>query len=336
MLAAKTSLSAFTISPLLRRAEKLLPKSPSLRKYLFTSRPPWTALAFTWKCCRSLPEAHGLKDTECVEFLRWVLPRLHLSWRGFRKVRRQVCRRVERRRRELGLVSLAAYRAHLEERPEEWAVLDGLCRVTVSRFYRDRGVWGFLEREALPELAAAAAARGAEAHEAWSVGCASGEEPYTLALMLALAPPCRFPSLTLHVLGTDVDEAVLRRAREARYAASSLRDLPAPWRDRAFVERDGLFRLRPEYGRRVIFARHDVRDEPPGGPFDLVLCRNLAFTYFDLDLQLAVGDRIAGCLRPGAALVLGVHERLPSGVVGLAPWSERFGVYRKCGGACPR
>ena len=88
-----------------------------------------------------------MKDTECVEFLRWALPRLHLSWPGFRKVRRQVCRRVERRRQELGLADVAAYRARLEERAEEWAVLDGLCRVTISRFYRDRGLWDFLERD---------------------------------------------------------------------------------------------------------------------------------------------------------------------------------------------
>jgi chemotaxis protein methyltransferase CheR len=266
-----------------------------------------------------------------VEFLRWALPRLHLSWRGFRKVRRQVCRRVECRREELGLADVAAYRAHLEERTEEWVVLDGLCRVTISRFYRDRGLWDFLEREALPELAAGAAGRGDAALEAWSAGCASGEEPYTLAVIWALAPPSRFPELELRVLATDVDEAVLRRAREACYAASSLRDVPESWRRRAFVERDGLLCLRPELARGVTFARHDVRDEPPGGPFDLVLCRNLAFTYFDIDLQLAVENRIASCLRPGGALVLGAHERLPAGVPELASWSEPFGVFRKCG-----
>ena len=278
-----------------------------------------------------------MKDTECVEFLRWALPRLHLSWPGFRKVRRQVCRRVERRRQELGLADVAAYRARLEERAEEWAVLDGLCRVTISRFYRDRGLWVFVEREALPELAAGAAGRGDAALEAWSAGCASGEEPYTLAVIWALAPPSRFPGLELHVLATDVDEVVLRRAREACYPGSSLRDVPEPWRSRAFAERDGLLCLRPELAQGVTFARHDVRDEPPGGPFDLVLCRNLAFTYFDLDLQRAVGNSLAACLHPGGALVLGAHERLPPGVSGLAPWSEHVGVYRKCGlsHSCP-
>ena len=122
-----------------------------------------------------------MNDAECVEFLRWALPRLRMRWAGFRKVRRQVCRRVERPVRELGLADIGVYRTVLESTPGEWRRLDVLCHVTISRFYRDRGVFQFLERNVLPELAERAVARGA-AVEAWSVGCASGEEPYSLVL----------------------------------------------------------------------------------------------------------------------------------------------------------
>ncbi len=269
-----------------------------------------------------------MTDDECVRFLQWALPRLHLSWRGFRRVRRQVCRRVERRRRELGLPDLAAYRDYLEERPGEWAALDELCRVTISRFCRDRGAFAFLEQEVLPVLAADALAAGRGSLEAWSAGCASGEEPYTLAVVWELALAPRFPGLELRVVATDVDEAVLRRAREACYTETSLKELRDAWRDRAFVRRDGLYCLRPELARNVAFRRHDVRGEPPGGPFDLVLCRNLAFTYFDLELQRDVSRRLAGCLRPGGALVVGAHEAVPEGVAGLVRWPGTRGVYR--------
>jgi chemotaxis protein methyltransferase CheR len=68
-----------------------------------------------------------------------------LRWQGFRKVRRQVCKRVDSRRRELGLPDVAGYRAHLEARPEEWAKLDQLCWIDISRFYRDRMVFQQLE-----------------------------------------------------------------------------------------------------------------------------------------------------------------------------------------------
>src|SRR5687767_6728995 len=117
-------------------------------------------------------------DAQCVGFLQWALPHVRMRWEGFRRVRRQVCRRIERRRRELGLDGLPAYRLYLEQHPDEWPVLDSLCRVTISRFYRDRGVFAFLEGEVLPAVAQGAVRDGRQALEAWSAGCASGEEPY--------------------------------------------------------------------------------------------------------------------------------------------------------------
>jgi chemotaxis protein methyltransferase CheR len=248
-----------------------------------------------------------------------------MRWPGFRRVRRQVCRRIERRLQELGLGDLAAYRAYLEAQPEEWRTLDGLCVVTISRFCRDREVFGFLEREVLPALALDTAGP----LQAWSAGCASGEEPYTLSLLWQLGAGAAFPELSLRVLATDLDEALLRRARTACYGAGSLRDLPKAWRERAFRRRGELWCLRPELRRDVSLLRHDVRADPPQGPFDLVLCRNLAFTYFDLNLQREVCKRLVACLRPGGVLVVGVHESLPEGIAGLAPWPGGRGVYRR-------
>jgi chemotaxis protein methyltransferase CheR len=81
----------------------------------------------------------------------------------------------------------------------------------------------------------------------------------------------------------------------------------------------------------VAFERHDIRtDPPPGDGFDLVLCRNLAFTYFDESGQRAVAAQLAGALRDGGALVLGRHETLPSSVDGFSSWSDAARVYRRC------
>ncbi len=101
-----------------------------------------------------------MTDSECTRFLQEALPRLHLRWAGFRKVRKLVCKRVARRLRELGLPDLAAYRAFLESHPGEWDVLDGFCRIPISRFYRDREVFASLEQDVLPALAQAAVAAG--------------------------------------------------------------------------------------------------------------------------------------------------------------------------------
>ena len=220
---------------------------------------------------------------DCVAFLQWALPRLGRRWAGYRKVRRQVCRRVRHRATELGLDGFAAYRERLERDADEWVVLDGLMNVTISRFYRDRGVFEFLRDEMLePGM------------RVWSAGCASGEEPYTLALL------CE----GLDILATDVDPAMLRRATAARYPASALRELPD---ELAGAFADGVL---DERYRHVTFALHDVRDAPPPGPFDLVLCRNLAFTYFDEATQRATLQRLA---RVTTMLVIGGHERLPAG-----------------------
>lgn len=271
-----------------------------------------------------------MNDRACVQFLQDTLPQLHLSWAGFRRVRRQVCRRLQRRLKALGLTGLAGYRDYLAAHPAEWEILDHCCRITISRFYRDRGLFRALEHDALPALIARARARGATALRVWSAGCAAGEEPYTLAILWQHAAEPAFRSFGLDVLATDSDAAQLARARAACYPASSLRELPPAWREAAFrqVNRHGC--LRPGYQAPVRFSRHDIRSAPPAGPFDLVLCRNLAFTYFDPALQLATGRRLASVLHSGGLLVLGAHERLPAELQDdFAPGGDGLPVYRR-------
>ncbi len=274
-----------------------------------------------------------MNDQECVQFLQWALPRLRLRWPGFRKVRRQVCKRVQRRLADLGLCDLAAYRDHLERHAEEWPVLDRLCRVTISRLYRDRGVFRYLEQEVLGRLAKRARDRGDTTLRVWSAGCGSGEEPYTLALVWHLSLAAQFPSLECRILATDAYPELVHRGREACYAATSLKDLPRAWRERCFEKQEDKFHLRLPYRGYVRFVVHDIRTEAPSGLFDLVLCRNLAFTYFEPALQLEVAERFHGCLRPGGALVIGVHESLPPEAPRFEIWSAPFGVYG-VGGNC--
>ena len=187
-----------------------------------------------------------------------------------------------------------------------------------------------LEHEVLPALARSAAAYGRDL-AAWSAGCASGEEPYTLALVWELALAPAYPQLELEILATDLDPVMLERARTACYESGSLCDLPEDWRLRGFELEHGLFRLRPELRRRVTLLQHDIRNRAPGGPFDLVLCRNLAFTYFEPELQVEVCATLAGCLRPGGALVVGAHESLPDPADAFLSWEGARAVYRRRG-----
>jgi len=270
-----------------------------------------------------------VQDPEGVRFLQWCLPRLGMRWPGFRKVRKRVYRRLARRIKEIGLPGLAGYRAHLDAHAEEWAVLDGLCRIPISRFYRDRGVIRHLEEEVLPGLGTLALSRNETELGCWSIGCAGGEEPYTLAILWHLGPGRRVPHLGLRILATDIDPESLARARKACYPSSSVKDLPAVYREQAFVPTARGWCLREAYREGVTFVEQDVRRAAPVGPFHLVLCRNVAFTYFDEARQRDVLRTIVARLIPGGALVIGRRESLPPDAVGLEVWSAKFGIYRR-------
>jgi len=270
-----------------------------------------------------------MNDPDLVAFLQWALPRVGLRWRGYRKVRGRVRKKLNERLRELGLPDVAAYRARLEAHPPEWAVLDALCRITISRFHRDRGVFDHLRRVVLPELARRASERGAEVVRCWSAGCASGEEPYTLRILWELGLPAGLARVPLRVVATDIDARLPERAREGRYRASGLKELPRDLLEAAFVRDGETFRVRDELRAGVDFRRQDIRAAMPAGPFHLVLCRNLAFTYFDEDRQREVLRGIVARLVAGGYLVLGAHESIPGGVPDLVGCRSRPGLWWK-------
>jgi chemotaxis protein methyltransferase CheR len=268
-------------------------------------------------------------DDQCVAFLQWALPHLGRRWAGYRKVRRRVCKKIGRRAAELGLADLADYRDHLERHPEEWPVLDALTDVTISRFYRDRAVFDLLRDDVLPGLAQRSRDAGTGVVRAWSAGCANGEEPYTLAILWDQAVAAETTDPRLEILATDIKQTVLARAERARYPLSSTRDLPDSWRDVAFHRDGNELVLDERFRRAVTFVRHDIRDDPPPGPFDLVLCRYQAFTYFDDDGQRATFRALAQVTRPGAVLVLGGRERPPADDAMFEPVDVKRGVYRR-------
>ncbi len=270
-----------------------------------------------------------MRDEQCVRFLQWVLPQLRMRWEGFRKVRRQVCKRLARRLGDLGLTDLEDYRDYLQQHADEWRHLDALCRITISRFYRDKGVFATLSEEVLPLLADAAQERGDKKLRVWSAGCGGGEEPYTIAILWDAEFRLRYPDVQVEIVATDADPIMLARGDDARYAFASLKELPASWRDKAFEQTNDTYRINPEYRCDITFVEQDIRTEQPGGPFDLVLCRNLVFTYFDDELQSQLLECIVATMRDGAALVLGIHEQLPVDTRGISAWFQKQRIYRR-------
>ena len=270
-----------------------------------------------------------MDNTECIAFLKWALPQLNLRWPGFRKVHRQVCKRLKRRMSDLDIVDLAAYRARLEADHAEWRALDECCHITISRFFREKHIFEVLRTCVLPEIAARARREGRPAR-IWSAGCASGEESFTLKILWDLEVTGSYPGgVPLSIIATDADAAMLARAQKACFAASSLRELPLPLIEQAFDRTDPLYCVKPQYRKGIGFLHQDLRAEARAGPFDLILCRYAVFTYFAPLLQKQVLLRLLELLLPDGYLAIGGDERLPCDCATIVPLARAPQIFEK-------
>lgn len=269
-----------------------------------------------------------MNDKDCTAFLQWALPQIELRWPGFRKVRHQVCKRLKERMRDLGLDNYSDYRARVEGNPSEWRILDECCHITISRFFRDRGIFEVVRRIVLPDIAARAKREGRNA-QAWSAGCASGEEPFTVKILWDVEVASAFPGVSLSILASDVDQAMLARAREGCFEPTSLHELPPTLIEHAFDRLGPRYCVKPEYREGIEFLDQDLRTEMPPCIFDLILCRYLAFTYFAEPLQHKVLAGLLERLRPQGYLVIGTHEQLPINVPELAVLDRTPQIFRK-------
>ncbi len=240
------------------------------------------------------------------QFLKEIAPLLGLQWRPFQ--RRGIKRKVERRIYELGFSCFDEYHLKVRQDPDEKGSLSKILTVTLSRFFRDQEVFDTLGHSIFPPILQ----NKAEGElNIWSVGCASGEEPYSLSLLWNQQFKKDYPEVRLFVLATDIDEKMLRRAKEGRYKKSSLREMPMKILQEYFNEEDGLFVLHPSIKGSVEFKRHDILTEEPFLGMDLIFCRNLVFTYFSKESQIKVLAKLFRSLKETGYLVIGKDEALP-------------------------
>jgi chemotaxis protein methyltransferase CheR len=214
--------------------------------------------------------------------------------------------RVRERARALGLDE-AAYLELAAGGSDEAGRLAELLRVGETRFFRHRAQVAALRAHVIPERASAAAI-ARRPLRAWSAGCASGEEAWTLAMLLADAAPAS----GWEVVGTDLADAALERAREGVYAAERATDVPPDVRARWLrpVARGGgagVLRVADELRSRVTFRRHNLLDARAPGAFDVVLCRNVLI-YFDGESRRGALGRLHAALAHGGWLFVGYSE----------------------------
>ncbi len=221
--------------------------------------------------------------------------------------RSTLVRRVRKRMAELEVGDdYDVYRDYLETHPGEFTALFNTILINVTGFFRDSDAWETLARDHLPRLLE----RADDAPvRVWSAGCASGEETYTLAIVLAEALGAERFRERVKIYATDVDDEALAQARQAVYSAKALEEMPEELRERYFERQPGGFAFRPDLRRSVIFGRHDLVRDAPISHLDLLASRN-TLMYFNADVQSRIVNRFHFALREGGLLFLGKAEMM--------------------------
>jgi chemotaxis protein methyltransferase CheR len=248
--------------------------------------------------------------TSCNDLLRWALPVLNKRTAGYRKVRKQVCKRITGRMKDLQLHDFNQYKTWLENHPDEWEVFDEMTFITISRFFRDRWQWNQLADDILPSLTQKVIGENRPLR-CWSAGCASGEEPYSMAILWKQRIEPVYPDSTLQLIATDVQQHMLERAREAVYMKGSLKDVPESLLHEAFDKKNAEYHLKSRYASLPEFIRQDIRKEMPEGKFDVIFCKNIVAMYFDTATATEIFRKIVEKINDDGILILGNHEIFP-------------------------
>lgn len=270
------------------------------------------------------PDAHGVRSSpNTAAIFDWLRTRELLDPRGYAIA--PLRQRVIDRMSTVACGSIEEYMDKLASDPDEQTELLAELLGSRSAFGTDAGIW----RAVAVELASSRSARSAlrRRFNAWSVGCATGEEAFTLAMMFAEALGIEALGRHVEIVATDIDARALEVARAAAYGAASVAPLPPSTITDYFDARDGAFVVKEGLRRVVRFERHDVlRDEPLGGKH-LVVCRELAGT-FSLPGRRRVTRRLVRALSTGGLLVFGRGE-WPEVGAELEAVDAARGIYRR-------
>lgn len=245
-----------------------------------------------------------------------------------------ILRRIGRRMAVTHARTVDEYAEYLESHPAEIAELVMTLLIKVTEFFRDPEAFTYLRQEIVPELLARGRAQG-RVLRVWSAGCATGEEAYSVALMLAEALGGERPEWSVKVFATDLDDSAIHFARRGLYPSNVVRNLPAENVSRYFEPFDQGYRISKVLRQMVIFGQQDITRGVPFPRIDLVVCRNLLI-YFKPELQEEVLDIFSYSLHQTSGyLLLGKAETARPSRATFELVNKKWKVYRCVSGPLP-
>lgn len=273
----------------------------------YTNSMEATDVAQTLK--HSDPREISEMEFDRISLILQTLTGIHLSCYKDSCVRRRLATRI----RASGSRTGGEYAEMLLWDKAEPARLIKTLTIHVSRFFRNPDVFAKIRQHALPELFSLRAVQGRDRLVIASAGCACGEEPYTIALILRDAFAHEMSETMVSILATDIDSESLRIAENGVYAPESLEYTPKTLLKRYFRLRDGRYHILPDIREMVEFRQGDLTSAACPPECDLIICRNVLI-YFERSRQEAILRGFADSLRSGGYLALGKTETLPQGL----------------------
>jgi chemotaxis methyl-accepting protein methylase len=264
-------------------------------------------------------------DPEFEALIRHIQQSRGVDFRGYKRT--SLRRRITKRMEEVGVESFAAYHAFLEAHPQEFVELLNTVLINVTSFFRDTEAWDVLRDEVIPRLLR----RERPAQDqvrVWSVGCASGEEPYSLAILFAEALGAAEFCQRVKIYATDLDEAALSVARHASYAPREVESVPPELLEKYFERTNNHYVVSRELRKCVIFGRHNVVHDAPISRIDLLVCRNLLI-YLESETQDQVLPRLHYALADDGVLFLGKAETQLARSKLFQPVELKHRIFRK-------
>ena len=238
-------------------------------------------------------------------------------------------RRLQRRMLDSGNPTLEEYMHYLRRQPQEFDRLASSFLIKVTDFYRDSDLFAYLREHLLPSLIEESRAKANELR-LWSSGCATGEEAYSLAILVSELLGDNLDQFSVRIFATDLDPDAVAFARRGVYPASALKSLPPELKERYFTRLESGFEVRKNVRGIVIFGQHDLGQRAPFPRIDMVLCRNVLI-YFTPELQRRALQLFAFALRPGGCLVLGKAESTSPLPEQFTLVQQRLKIFRRHG-----
>jgi chemotaxis protein methyltransferase CheR len=263
------------------------------------------------------------------EQFRQLLNHFGYSWKGYRRVRKGVKRRVSRHMQQLGWSNIEEYLKSLDS---DWGLrreFTSVMSVSVSRFFRDRELWQIMKEHIVPEIVN----ENSEKVRFLSIGCACGEEVYSFRMVWDIVHARLGSMPELEVLATDINPDYLGRAQEGVYSRSGLKEVPQELRDIYFtyLRKNGVYRVTPSIKEGISWKVHDLLTEPFEGDFQIILLRNGILTYYSDELKGCAFRKAVDSLAYGGYLILGSHEKLPGKYKYLLPFGGTTYILKKIG-----